>query len=296
MLAYVIKGYIIILKKNYENFSKELTTFLEFQLKIRVKVTKDEDLKQQNQEDKKIPENSLSLLNLNNFSLLSDTSQNDKLNLFSSDLAKQFLSTMKKMKKNSNLTLKSLYEGVDKSENLEKLVKNFSENLNGKKNLDFYNTTIQNDSFDVYNTGNNIFQENENLFSTYINFSMKIEDNHSAPNDNQNIIENNDYFNKIKNSNQDKSIFGLDDKKDTFILSKLGILNNIAEKKMSFFKFDKDINYSPEEIINCLIEAEEIVKYEQEELKNNEEHEISRENVNFLLKNSLKYTLTITKN
>ena len=114
ILANVIKGYILILKKNYENFSREINHFLEIHLNIRSKPEKDAEIKpniDQNRSFEKRALKSTSLLSLDNFSLLSDLSQNE-LNGFSSDLARQFLSTMRRMK---NPTLKSLYEGVEKS-------------------------------------------------------------------------------------------------------------------------------------------------------------------------------------
>ena len=114
ILANVIKGYILILKKNYENFSREINHFLEIHLNIRLKPEKDAEIKpniDQNRSFEKRALKSTSLLSLDNFSLLSDLSQNE-LNGFSSDLARQFLTIMRRMK---NPTQKSLYEGVEKS-------------------------------------------------------------------------------------------------------------------------------------------------------------------------------------
>ena len=110
----MIKGYIIILKKNYENFSREINHFLEIHLNIRSKPEKDEEIMpniDQNRSFEKRALKSTSLLSLDNFYLLSDLSQNE-LNGFSSDLARQFLTIMRRMK---NPALKSLYEGVEKS-------------------------------------------------------------------------------------------------------------------------------------------------------------------------------------
>ena len=45
ILANVIKGYILILKKNYENFSREINHFLEIHLNIRLKPEKDAEIK-----------------------------------------------------------------------------------------------------------------------------------------------------------------------------------------------------------------------------------------------------------
>ena len=272
MLAYVIKGYIIILKKNYENFSREINHFLEFNLNVRSKPEKDFESKLKIEEsknkEKRLP-NSTSILSMDNFSLLSDLSQNE-LNGFSSELAKQFLSTMRKMK---NPSLKTLYEGIEKSEKLENLVKNFSENV--KKSQDLFNFSLQRD---IDNNLGNIFQENENLFSTYINFSVKLDENQSEKNEEKNENFENE-LPAITNQSQEKSIFGFDDKRDSIFLKNLGMFENISEKKLSYFKFDKEVNLSPEAIVSSLIEAERLKNLEHQDLNKNKVMDISHENV-----------------
>jgi hypothetical protein len=276
MLAYVIKGYIIILKKNYENFSKEISHFMEINLKMRLKSKKEDETKEKHAIVNKA-DDIKSLNPLNNFLLLSNYSQND-LSGFSSDLANQFLSTIKKMKKSHNPTIKSLYEGVENSGKLEFLIKNFSENV--KKSQDLFNKHFEN-----YNLVN-IFQQNENLFSDYINLSMKIDDSRSVKsignsekNKLQEIIEEeNEPLNQA--NSQHFAFFGLDEKKELLFLNKLGLSKEAGEKKLPFFKFDKEINLTSEEILNNLIEAERLVILEQQnEVNSKNLAEASRDNV-----------------
>lgn len=285
MLAYVIKGYIIILKKIYENFSREINQFIEIHLKIRVKPKRENESKEKPLEDNKDKNciNKTSLVSLNNFSLLSDLSQND-LSGFSSDLAKQFLSTIRKMKKKNNSTLKSLYEGVEKNEKLEILVKNFSENV--KKSQDLFNSSLLH--VDTFENNNflNICQENENLFSNYLNFSINLE-NKSLKSDEKDKTKQ--IFNTDQEENeppiqpplsQEYSILGLDENKKSILLTKLGLLKELNEKKISYYKFDKEINLTPEEIVEYLEEAQKLVILEQDnEINNKNMTEASRDNV-----------------
>ena len=281
MLAYVIKGYIIILKKNYENFSKEISHFMEINLKMRLKAKKEDETKEKHAIVNKA-DDIKSLNPLNNFLLLSNYSQND-LSGFSSDLANQFLSTIKKMKKSHNPTIKSLYEGVENSGKLEFLIKNFSENV--KKSQDLFNNPLHMDHFENNNLVN-IFQQNENLFSDYINLSMKIDGarsvksiGNSEKNRLQEIIEEeNEPLNQA--NSQHFAFFGLDEKKELLFLNKLGLSKEAVEKKLPFFKFDKEINLTSEEILNNLIEAERLVILEQQnEVNSKNLAEASRDNV-----------------
>lgn len=281
MLAYVIKGYLIILKKNYENFSKEISHFVEIHLKLRQKGKKENETKDKNiqrtEEEKK------SHISMDNYRLLCDLSQND-LSGFSSDLAKQFLSTIKKMKKSNNPTIKSLYEGVENSGKLEFLIKSLSDNV--KKSQNLLNHPHHMENLENNNLAN-IFQENENLFSTYINLSMKIDDNnsirslrYSEHNNLQEIIE---AENEPPNhsGSQTNAFFGLDEKKELLFLNKLGLSKDIGEKKLPFFKFDKELNLSPDEMLNNLIEAEKLVilEQQQDQVNNRNLAEASRDNV-----------------
>ena len=156
------------------------------------------------------------------------------------------------------------------------MVKNFSENV--KKSQDFFNFALQRD---IDTSIGNIFQENENLFSTYINFSVKLDENLSVnkEEDNQNFIEQNEPPANTKS--QEKSIFGFDEKNDSIFINKLGMFENISEKKMSHFKFDKEVNLSPEEIFNNLIEAERFKNIEHQESNKNKEMNVSSENVKY---------------
>jgi hypothetical protein len=103
MLAYVIKGYIIILMKSYESFSKEISHFIEINLKMRLKANNENETKE-NQTTRHKEDDKKSLNPLNNFLILSNYYQN-YLSGFSSDLANQFLYTIKKMEKSNNPTL-----------------------------------------------------------------------------------------------------------------------------------------------------------------------------------------------
>ena len=152
-------------------------------------------------------------------------------------------------------------------------MKNFSENV--KKSQDLFNFSLQRD---IDNNLGNIFQENENLFSTYINFSVKLDENQSEKNEEKN--EN--FENELPantNQSQEKSIFGFDDKRDSIFLKNLGMFENISEKKLSYFKFDKEVNLSPEAIVSSLIEAERLKNLEHQDLNKNKVMDISHENV-----------------
>ena len=59
------------------------------------------------------------------------------------------------------------------------------------------------------------------------------------------------------------------------------MFENISEKKMSHFKFDKEVNLSPEEIVNNLIEAERFKNIEHQESNKNKEMNVSSENVKY---------------
>lgn len=283
MLAYVIKGYILILKKNYENFFKDIAHFLEIHLRLRNK--KENVNKEKLGEDPKAKKNKneSSANNLiSNFSLLNELTQSE-ISGFSSDLAKQFLSTIKKMKKSNNPTLKSICEGMENGEKIENLVKHLSENV--KKNPDMFGSALQSDSLN--NNLINIFQENENLFSNYINFSMKLDDNQSIKSGSRNEaeIQKMDPYNFAEPSQkqEDNTKINFDDVRDANILSKLIKIQNISDKRMGSFKFDKEVNFTPEEIVGFLMEAEKLqILDSQGDSRNNNLNEASRDNVRIL--------------
>jgi hypothetical protein len=97
ILAYVIKGFFLNIKKSYENFSKDLETFIEININgMRPKkVKKDSKAKEKLKES----ENLFSMQNLSVFSentqferFLADTNMTDKIN-----------KTLKKISKNNFL-------------------------------------------------------------------------------------------------------------------------------------------------------------------------------------------------
>jgi hypothetical protein len=76
------------------------------------------------------------------------------------------------------------------------------------------------------------------------------------------------------------SFFGLDEKRELMFLNKLGLSKEAGEKKLPFFKFDKSVNLTSDEILNNLIEAEKLVILEQQnEVNSKNLAEASRDNV-----------------
>lgn len=90
MLAYIIKGFFLTLKKSYEAFTKDLETFIDINIKglKRKKLKRDKD-DQQDMEK---------MFTMQNLSLFSENSQFEKL-LTDNNLTKKISNTLKKISK-----------------------------------------------------------------------------------------------------------------------------------------------------------------------------------------------------